>query len=358
MADKDWPAFARDTLAALAACQNEEQTKFAGIVPFFEALGYDPACQKTFRAEAAAGLAQVSGGRADFAIFEDESLPLIVVECKASDVLLDRHTSQLARYMQSDDMNQASLGVLTNGREHRFFEKIEAGQELPEPFLTLQLASMKSGEIDGDQTAFLDAIHADNFSHDNVADQAKRFRVKASIEQWWRREMQNPSKEFCRMVLQNQDFSRVTDKLIGAYQPIVAETFLRSLAKEVAKILPTIRQDRNGNHHLPVTKASAAAITTQREYEVFQRCLIEVAQRCKTVDERRHLTGFNYEDFMDFFKIFVCAKKKGHLLKFYEASPGQTEKFEFADGQVVHSIDEIAEPLMKNYRNVIANLTP
>ena len=63
---------------------------------------------------------------------------------------------------------------------------------------------------------------------------------------------------------------------------------------------------------------------------------------------------------MECFKIFVEGTRKGHLLRFYEASPGEKERFEFADGQTVHTIDAIdaiAEPLMKNYREVITNLT-
>ncbi|MBA4132198.1 MAG: hypothetical protein C0519_12315 [Hyphomicrobium sp.] len=353
----EWSKFAADRLEKRADWKNEEQTKLGAIVPFFEALGYESSDQSAFRSEATAGLATTGTGRADFAIFI-ESEPAIVVECKAADVPLDRHTAQLDRYMQSEQLKVAPLGVLTNGVEHRFFERIEPDQDLPEPFLILQLASIRSGEIESDQVAFLEAIHPKNFASDDVAELAKRLRVKNSIERWWRRELQNPSKEFCRMVLQNQDFSRVTEKLIGAYQPIVADAFLRSVAKEVAKILPEVRRERDGAVRLPVTKASAGAITTQREYEVFQRCLIEVAQRCQTVAERQHLTGFNHKDYSEFFKIYVGGHKKGHLLKFFEASPGQPEKFEFADGQIVHSIDEIAEPLMKNYRDAIKRLTP
>lgn len=358
MAETDWPEVAGKILEELPNCENEERTKFGAIVPFFAALGYDASQQSTFQAEAAAGFAQASGGRADFAIFDAKGQPIIVVECKSRDVVLDRHTSQLARYMRSEQLREAPLGVLTNGREHRFFERIEPDQDLPEPFLLLQLDSIKSGEIDSDQAAFLEALHPKNFAADDVAELAKRLRIKNSIERWWRRELQSPSKDFCRMVLQNQDFSRVTDKLIGAYQPIVADAFLRSVAKEVAKILPEVRRERDGAVRLPVTKASAGAITTQREYEVFQRCLVEVAQRCQTGAERQHLTGLKHKDYSEFFKIYVGGHIKGHLLKFYEASPGQSERFEFADGQIVHSLDEIAEPLMKNYRDVIANLTP
>jgi hypothetical protein len=74
--------------------------------------------------------------------------------------------------------------------------------------------------------------------------------------------------------------------------------------------------------------------------------------------QREYLFRLMHSDHLDFFKIYVDKPNIGVLLRFYEAEIGkEPEVYEFEDGQIVHSIDEIAEPLMKNYREALARLS-
>jgi hypothetical protein len=354
--DKDWRAFAEERLSDLAICQNEEQTKFAGIVPFFEMLGYDSADQKNFRAEARAGTAQIFSGRTDFAIFEDDG-PIIAVECKARDVRLERHAPQLFNYMRSEQLLPAPIGVLTNGVEYHFFDRLdETGEVYSEPFLVIELGRLKSDDLDPDVLAFLDVL-GPGADVDEIRDAAKRLRVARGLDSWWRQQLKDPTEAFVRMVLQMQDFNRVTSKTIQTYKDLVATKFVKSLAREVAEVLPSVRTDRGGAARLTASRKSAGAITTQREYEVFQRCLIEIAQRCETTVERQYLTLLGHKDYAEHFKIFVEKTNVGRILDFQEMSGDGGELFQFADGETVTSLDEVAEPLMRNYRAALRRLT-
>jgi hypothetical protein len=353
---KDWRAFAEERLDKVSEWANEEQTKLGAIVPFFQMLGYDAANQRTFRAEAAAGIAQVSGGRADFAIFEDDG-PIIAVECKARDVRLERHAPQLFNYMRSEQLLPAPIGVLTNGVEYHFFDRLdETGEVYSEPFLVIELGRLKSDDLDPDVLAFLDVL-GPGADVDEIRDAAKRLRVARGLDSWWRQQLKDPTEAFVRMVLQMQDFNRVTSKTIQTYKDLVATKFVKSLAREVAEVLPSVRTDRGGAARLTASRKSAGAITTQREYEVFQRCLIEIAQRCETTVERQYLTLLGHKDYAEHFKIFVEKTNVGRILDFQEMSGDGGELFQFADGETVTSLDEVAEPLMRNYRAALRRLT-
>lgn len=96
---------------------NEEQTKNAFIMPFFQALGYDIFNPLEFVPEFTADVGIKKGEKVDYAIILDGD-PQILIECKSITENLTKHDSQLFRYFVT---TKSKFGILTNGREYKFF---------------------------------------------------------------------------------------------------------------------------------------------------------------------------------------------------------------------------------------------
>lgn len=70
-----------------------------------------------------------SRGRADIVLLDDSKRPLIIIECKATQILLGDDTkSQAIKYAQ---VRRARAIWLTNGDDSRFFEKVGRGKWRP-----------------------------------------------------------------------------------------------------------------------------------------------------------------------------------------------------------------------------------
>ena len=92
---------------------NEEQTKNAFIMPFFQALGYDIFNPLEFVPEFTADVGIKKGEKVDYAVVTDGK-PQILIECKSVSERLTKHDSQLFRYFGTTN---SKFAILTNGKE-------------------------------------------------------------------------------------------------------------------------------------------------------------------------------------------------------------------------------------------------
>lgn len=344
-------AWAQDAQSRIGNCRNEEATKLALIIPFFELLGYDVTLQRTFSAEARAGIVNVLPGRADFVILDDHTVN-IVVECKTKGTELDQHESQLGRYFEHFD--QAHLGILTNGIEYRFFARQGASKKMSEaPFLFLNLNAVAAEGLDEPVKDFLDSISERGFSPDGIAEFVKRGRIQQSVNTWWRQQLKEPSHEVCGLVLREQDIGRVTSKVIDRYRPIVADALVRALALEVKQALSDVRVDRDGITRIARGKGASVKTTTQREYEVFGRCKTSLASSLAGRVNVSIIEEIQYKDHDDHITIYLGGPSKGRILKFYEYADGG-ELFEFNGGESYREQSLIEEPLQRSFQAALS----
>ena len=77
--------------------KTEEATKMSLIVPFFQLLGYDVFNPQEFCPEYTADVGIKKGEKVDYAILLNNE-PIILIEAKAVNKKLDKHSSQLFRY--------------------------------------------------------------------------------------------------------------------------------------------------------------------------------------------------------------------------------------------------------------------
>ncbi len=339
-------AWAKDALDIAGRCHNEEQTKLALIVPFFEVLGYDCTRPEVFVAEARAGISVVSFGRADFAI-RDEREITIVVECKSAGEKLGVHASQLKRYF--DQLTTASIGILTNGHVFNFYLRSEPARCMEDlPFLEFGVEALQDKKTYQEIEDFLINISSKNFDDAAIADFAKKKRIELNLQKWWQKQLLDPSEDLCRTVLQHQLSERITAKVLRSYKEIVTEALVHSMALQVKALLPEIMIDRSGRARFQSTHRSAKSLTSKREYDVFQYCLIILSQATAGKVDPKVIQEVTYRDYNDHFSIYIGGPKDGRILKFYEDSNGG-ELFEFKDGERCRDEALITDPLVRNF---------
>jgi len=113
---------------------NEEMTKTAFVLPFFDMLGYDTRNPFEFHAEFTADIADAKGEKVDYAILIDD-IPRILVECKDCSNTLENCDKQLTRYF---NVTPAKIGVLTNGIIYKFYTDLEKPNMMDDkPFLEI-----------------------------------------------------------------------------------------------------------------------------------------------------------------------------------------------------------------------------
>lgn len=139
---------------------NEEQTKNAFIMPFFQALGYDIFNPLEFVPEFTADVGIKKGEKVDYAIILDGD-PQILIECKSITENLTKHDSQLFRYFVT---TKSKFGILTNGREYKFFTDLDEPNKMDTtPFLTIDVTDIKENQF----TEII-KFHKENFDIDNI----------------------------------------------------------------------------------------------------------------------------------------------------------------------------------------------
>ena len=121
-----------------ANLHTEEATKHALVLPFLQAMGYDPFNPEEIIPEYTADFGLKSGEKVDYAIMH-HGIPSILIECKKVDEHLDvGKASQLARYFHA---SEARIGILTDGVKYLFFTDLEQDNRMDQtPFLQVDLS--------------------------------------------------------------------------------------------------------------------------------------------------------------------------------------------------------------------------
>jgi hypothetical protein len=114
----------------------EEAVKTAYILPFIQALGYDPFDPTEVIPEYVADIGIKKGEKVDYALCLDGK-PTLIVECKAPNEKLDPHQTQLFRYFH---VVKCRFALLTNGIKYLFYTDLDELNKMDErPFLELDL---------------------------------------------------------------------------------------------------------------------------------------------------------------------------------------------------------------------------
>ena len=172
---------------------NEEMTKTAFILPFFDLLGYDTRNPFEFHAEFTADVADAKGEKVDYAILIDD-IPRILVEAKDCTNPLDKADKQLMRYF---NVTEAKIGILTNGIIYKFYTDLEQPNIMDsKPFLEINLLKIKDNEINE-----LKKFFKSSFDIDTILNSAEELKYSNSIKKLLKSEFEEPSENFIMFIL-------------------------------------------------------------------------------------------------------------------------------------------------------------
>ena len=204
---------------------NEEQTKNAFIMPFFQALGYDIFNPLEFVPEFTADVGIKKGEKVDYAIILD-GLPQILIECKSITENLTKHDSQLFRYFGT---TKSKFGILTNGREYKFFTDLDEPNRMDTtPFLTVDITDIKENQ-------FIEIIkfHKENFDIDNIVSSASELKYLNNLKAFLTENIVTPSDSFLRYLTSEIYEGRVTQNILNTFSPIIVKGFNQFITERV-----------------------------------------------------------------------------------------------------------------------------
>lgn len=293
--------------------QNEEMTKTAFIMPFFDILGYDTRNPFEFVAEFTADVAGAKGEKIDYAIFVNDGLEMLV-EAKACTEKLERHDKQLNRYFNVAD---AKIGILTNGIEYKFYTDLEELNRMDsEPFLEFNLLEMKERHI-----VELRKFKKDSFNQESILSAAEELKYLSLIRNVLREEFEEPSDDLVSVLINDIHSGIKTAKVKEKFQPIIKKAItehFNEMVKEKLEHAFEVKVEKN-KEEAPVFETEiveaeeveeSGVETTQEELDgimLVQSILIE------SVDPSR----IEYKDTVRYFNILLDGNTRKWICRLY-----------------------------------------
>ncbi len=194
----------------------EEATKTSMIMPFFQILGYDVFNPLEFQPEFVADVGIKKGEKVDYAIIVDGD-PLILIECKACNKSLEQHSSQLFRYFGTTN---AKFAILTNGISYQFYTDLEDKNKMDmRPFLTIDLLKLKDRDI-----TEIAKFQKTTLDVNDILNSAENLKYSRLIKDWFAEQLESPSADFVKYILNNIYDGVKTQKIIETFTPIVKKS--------------------------------------------------------------------------------------------------------------------------------------
>ncbi len=240
----------KDTVAT------EESTKMALIVPFFQILGYDVFNPLEFCPEYIADVGIKKGEKVDYAILIDGK-PMILIEAKAANKALDKHSSQLFRYFVA---TSAKFAILTNGIAYKFYTDLDDTNKMDkEPFLDINLLNIKEYQIQQ-----LSKFQRSSLNVSEIMDSASLLKYNSLFKATIEKEFQNPTDEMVKLFLRPIYKGAKTQSVIEKFRPILKKAFNDYLTENLnEKLQIALNTTSTPNTTEP------ESVSTNEEWEAF-----------------------------------------------------------------------------------------
>lgn len=294
----------------------EEATKTALILPFFQTLGYDVFNPLEFTPEFTADVGIKKGEKVDYAII-DNNEPTILIECKSVNEKLTNHDSQLFRYYGT---STSKFGILTNGVEYRFFTDLEQANKMDtKPFLIFNILDLRDHQI---KEIF--KFTKDHFNVDNISSSAYELKYVNLIKEFFKIQLDNPSDEFVKFILNGVYEGVKTKTIIDRFTPTVKNTLNMLINERVTDKLNDAL-NRSGDSKVKIKggiidddelkeeikkKDTELIITTPEELESY--AMIKVVSAGIIDSERIY-----YRDNRSYFNILVDDNNRRWVVRIY-----------------------------------------
>jgi len=213
---------------------NEEMTKQALIIPFFQVLGFDVFDPREVKPEYMSDFGKKKGEKVDYALFKNES-PIIFVEAKPVNDPIIAHDGQLARYFNATP--EVRLAVITNGVIYKFFTDLNSPNIMDaSPFLVVDLTNLTDQTVDA-----LVTFRKESFDTEGIVQYAEETIYTASLNAKIKDILKNPPDDFMRYLIRDFNGGRITSNVLDRFRPLVKKAISNSILDIVSQGL--IRQD-------------------------------------------------------------------------------------------------------------------
>ncbi|MDG4968280.1 type I restriction endonuclease [Lactococcus lactis] len=288
---------------------NEEQTKNAFIMPFFQTLGYDVFNPLEFVPEFTADVGIKKGEKVDYAMVIDGA-PQILIECKSINENLTNHDSQLFRYFGT---TSSKFGLLTNGREYRFYTDLDEQNKMDStPFLTIDLTNIKDNQF-----LELAKFHKENFDVDKITSSAAELKYLNNLKLFLSANLNEPNESFVAYLVSQIYDGIKTKSTLEKFSPIIKKGFNQFITERVNEKLSAALNTNVETKTLDTTEElqevvqDDGIITTPEELEAFT--VFKVASK-DFIDPSR----LYYRDTKSYFGILIDDNNRKWVFRFYQ----------------------------------------
>lgn len=288
---------------------NEEQTKNAFIMPFFQTLGYDVFNPLEFVPEFTADVGIKKGEKVDYAMVIDGE-PQILIECKSINEKLQNHDSQLFRYFGT---TSSKFGILTNGREYRFYTDLDEKNKMDKtPFLTIDVTKFKDNQ-------FLEIakFHKDNFDINKITSSASELKYLNNLKEFLSENINEPSESFTTYLVSQIYDGRKTKNTIEEFTPIIKKGFNQFITERVneklsAALNTSVESKVSQSEEIEITnEQDNGIITTPEELEAFTVFKV-------TTNDLIDVNRLFYRDTKTYFGILIDDNNRKWVFRFYQ----------------------------------------
>lgn len=289
---------------------NEEQTKNAFIMPFFQTLGYDVFNPLEFVPEFTADVGIKKGEKVDYAMVID-GMPQILIECKSINEKLTNHDSQLFRYFGT---TTSKFGLLTNGKEYRFYTDLDEINKMDStPFLTIDITNIKDNQ-------FLEIakFHKENFDVNKITSSAAELKYLNILKNFLSNNLNEPTESFTSYLVSQIYDGRKTKNTLEEFTPIIKKGFYQFITERVNEKLSAAlntnvetKTEEEKPVELPEVLPNDGIITTPEELEAFT--VFKVASK-DFIDPSRLF----YRDTKSYFGILIDDNNRKWVFRFYQ----------------------------------------
>lgn len=278
---------------------NEEMTKTAFIMPFFEILGYDTRNPFEFVPEFTADIADLKGEKVDYGIFINDEVEFIV-ECKNWKEDLSNHDKQLNRYFNVVDSH---IGILTNGIHYKFFTDLEEQNKMDKnPFYEFNILDINEKDF-----IQLKKFTKATFDRHKILDTAEELKYLTLLKGNMKAEFENPSDDFIACILNNIYDGVKTAKVKEKFRPILKKAINEYFNDLLRDKLETAFQFKVETQEEEIVEPSGEIIddktpvTTEEEivgFSIIKSMLLDITPEIDKITYKDTLSYFNilFED--------------------------------------------------------------
>jgi len=208
----------------LAALDSQRKTENALVLPFFQALGYDPFDVREVEPEFDVGLDDQGMKTVDFAL-KKQGAPVMLVQCETAETDLGAYDNRFL--VQYFDRLTTDVAVFTNGLRYRFYAnlgaRIGAGDR---PFLEFNLL-----DHGPDHVQELAPLTRSAFDTEEILLTAYNRIAGQLLQSYLVGQQQSPDDHLVRFMAAQIHGGEVSDEAIERFRPVV-QTVLGELFED------------------------------------------------------------------------------------------------------------------------------